>query len=199
MILTKLKESTKEQHKALEFVVDIMRPDLTLAQYRRLLTKFYIFYAAIEAALPEELLRRNGLELCERRKLPALEKDMQVLGVFDPKAETGIGSPDIPLLNTAGKGFGAAYVLEGSTLGGQIILRHLRSTLSVDTESGAAFFSSYGPNVGKMWREFGTAITIFAERNSVDDEIVDAAKATFDSFRQFLERPASRPNIITTY
>lgn len=199
MILAKLKESTKEQHKALEFVVDIMRPDLTLDQYRHLLTKFYLFYAVIEPALPEELLRRNGFDLCERRKLPALEKDMGVLGVFDPEAEAGIGSPDVPLLNTAGKGFGAAYVLEGATLGGQIISRHLRSSLNVDEESGAAFFSSYGPNVGKMWREFGVAITRFAESNSVDEEIVDAAKATFDSFRQFLERPASRPNIMATY
>ncbi len=197
MILSKLKESTKEQHEALEFVVDVMRPDLTMDHYKGLLAKFYLFYAAIEPALPADLLRNNGFDLDKRLKLPALEKDMNALGISDPEVEAGIGKPEVPVLNTTAKGFGAAYVLEGATLGGQIISRHLRSTLSIDADSGAAFFSSYGPNVGPMWKEFGATITNFAEDGSMDDEIVESAKTTFDAFKRYLERPQVKWNIIS--
>ena len=36
--------------------------------------------------------------------------------------------------------------------------------------------------VGPMWKDFGAVATAFSEKTSSDDEIVGAAKETFDSF-----------------
>lgn len=197
-ILSKLKESTKEQHQALESVVDVMDQANGLESYKRLISKFYLLYSAIEPELPYELLKENGFDLDRRRKLPSLENDLTYLAITDPEKVGGIGKPDVPTFDTAAKGFGASYVLEGATLGGQIITRHLNSTFGLNAEEGAAFFSSYGANVGPMWKEFGRIITEFSDANDADDEIVSAAIKTFDTFHQFLSRAAARSAIIVS-
>jgi heme oxygenase len=47
---------------------------------------------------------------------------------------------------------GYVYVIEGSTLGGQVVLRDLGTRLSLTPEE-SAFLRSYGAEVGRMWRE----------------------------------------------
>jgi Heme oxygenase len=184
MILAKLKAETKDQHEALESVVDVMDSTFTLDDYRRLITKFYLFYSAIEPSLPAEQLKENGFDIEPRRKVPSLENDLRSLGV-DPQVSV---TAEIPVFDNVAKAYGAVYVLEGATLGGQIISRHLSSALGITSETGASFFSSYGPNVGPMWKEFGAAITAYAEANGSEDDIVAGARETFDAFRRFFER-----------
>lgn len=185
MILAKLKEATKEQHEALESVVDVMNSTFTLDDYKALITKFYLFYSAIEPSLPTEELKENGFDIDSRRKLPSLERDLTALSILQ---KPDVAAVETPVFDSVAKAFGAAYVLEGATLGGQIITRHLSSAIGVTPETGASFFYSYGPNVGPMWKEFGAAITAYAEKNGHDDEIVQGARETFDSFRKFFEQ-----------
>ncbi len=75
------------------------------------------------------------------------------------------------------------YVLEGSTLGGTMISRRLRQSLGLHPGSGggAQFFFSYGPQVGRMWRDFTAALEAYSEGNAhgKDEEIVASAQATF--------------------
>lgn len=190
MILAKLKEATREQHEGLESVVDVMNSMFTIDDYKRLVANFYRFYSSLEPALPIAELEANGYNARARLKLPALERDLANLGIL---AEVKAGDPfnEIPDVSSLPAGYGSCYVMEGATLGGQIISRHLKTSLGLDAENGAAFFNSYGPNVGPMWREFGAAITAFAERADRDDEIIEAAKATFDSFRTCFEQQRS--------
>ncbi len=182
MILANLRESTRQQHEGLESVVDVMNSTFSLDDYKKLLTKFYRFYSAIEPTLPLEELLGSGYDARERLKVPALERDLAHLGILDEAKAAGkfAGIPDVSSLATA---FGSCYVMEGATLGGQIITRHLKQSLGLDAKNGAAFFSSYGPNVGPMWKEFGAAITAYAEQADRDEEITEGAKATFDGFR----------------
>lgn len=184
MILGKLKEATREQHDALENVVDVMSRTFTIEDYRTLLLKFYRFYAAVEPLLPVDDLKAEGFDVEPRRKLPKLESDLEHIGVLED-AKNAPAWTDVPDLSTTAKAFGAIYVMEGATLGGQVITRHLKEHLGLTPEEGGAFFNSYGKEVGPMWKEFGTAITAFAERNAgSDDDTVEAARQTFDSFRK---------------
>lgn len=181
MILTKLKESTREQHVNLEGVVDVMNKMLTREDYQKLIEKFYRFYSAVEPLVAANDLANSGIDLAERTKRGLLEADLEVLGTFeDVKALPAL--TDVPLLDTAAKAFGAMYVMEGATLGGQVITRHLNQHLGLTPENGGSFFNSYGHRVGPMWKDFGAAVTAFSEKTGADDEIVDAAKETFDSF-----------------
>lgn len=185
MILAKLKETTKEQHEALETVVNVMNSTFTLDDYKALITKFYLFYSALEPSLPAEQLIENGFDIESRRKLPSLERDLSALSIVQKPDEAAV---EIPVFDSVAKAFGAAYVLEGATLGGQIITRHLSSAIGITPETGASFFYSYGPNVGPMWKEFGAAITAYADANGHDEEIVAGARETFDAFRKFFEK-----------
>lgn len=186
MILKKLKEATREQHNGLESSVDVLNTEFSQEDYQRILTKFYRFYRSLEPAMPAEELSSHGFELNARRKLPALEKDLKELGIFE-KAESLPLWKDIPQVDTAAKAFGAAYVMEGATLGGQVIGRSLRDRLGITPENGGAFFFSYGPLVGPKWKEFGEAITAFAENNPGGEEMIETAKETFDSFKACFE------------
>jgi heme oxygenase len=77
------------------------------------------------------------------------------------------------------------YVTEGATLGGQIISRHLEQTLGLSARRGAAFFGSYGLQVGAMWRTF---CAILQTQTPVDQEdaAIAAARQTFIAIHQWL-------------
>jgi heme oxygenase len=190
MILARLKESTRSQHEALESVVDVMTKTFSIADYKDLLTRFYRFYSAVEPKLPVEGLRAAGFDPEPRRKTPLLERDLEDLGIL--AGVKGLGAwLGAPRTENVAEAFGSIYVMEGATLGGQIITRHLKEHLGLTPEQGGAFFNSYGPNVGRMWKEFGAAVTAYSEKHPEDDEtIVNSARETFDSFRNCFEQPA---------
>ncbi len=195
MILAKLKESTRDQHEALESVVDVMSMAFSVGDYRELLGKFYRFYSAMEPRLPVEGLREAGFEIEGRRKMPLLERDLEALGALD--SLRGLPMWDgVPDTKSVAAAFGSVYVMEGATLGGQVITRHLREHLGITPENGGAFFNSYGKETGPMWKAFGAVITAYSEKHPEEDEtIVHAARETFDSFRLCFQQPlaAARP------
>ena len=183
MILQKLKESTRQQHEDVEGAVDVMSKMFNLDDYRRLIAKFRSFYAAYEPTLPYTELKDAGFDYEQRRKLPSLNADAIVLGLAD-----GDRFEDVPDVSSLPKAFGSLYVIEGSTLGGQVISRHLKEHLGLTPENGGAFFASYGSQVGPMWKQFGEAVTAYAGDGSNDDEIIEAAVQTFDSINRCMSK-----------
>ena len=79
---------------------------------------------------------------------------------------------------------GALYVLEGSTLGGRLIARHLQPTFGFRDGKGDAYFRGHGDQTGALWREITAAIAALPEGDS--PEVIEAAKRTFDAFRTVL-------------
>lgn len=182
MIMSKLKEATRDQHENLENTVDVMSEVFSLENYKVLLTKFYRFYAAIEPKVAENDLESAGFDFDARRKTPLLEKDLEALGILDRvKGHVPLwdGLPDV---STLPKAFGSIYVMEGATLGGQVITRHLKQDFGLTPENGAAFFSSYGDKVGMMWKSFKETLDTYAENAGHESEIIGTARETFDSF-----------------
>jgi heme oxygenase len=182
MILAKLKEATRAQHENLESTVNVMDQMFSADDYKKLLCKFYRFYSAIEPEIDKLDMAAVGYDLAERRKLPKLEKDLKALQVWDealnlPKWE------NLPELENNAQAFGSLYVMEGATLGGQIINRRLKQHLGISPENGGAFFNGYGERTGPMWKEFCRITTEFAGDGENDEAIVGNAKETFDSFR----------------
>lgn len=189
MIMEKLKQSTREQHEALESVVDVMSKTFTLDDYKSLLTKFYRFYSAVEPKLPVDGLLQAGFDIAPRRKTPLLERDLAALGILD-QVRAVPAWQGVPAIDGVAAAFGGIYVIEGATLGGQLIKRQLKESLDVTEENGGAFFNSYGADVGRMWKEFRDVMTAYSEKNPDDDEaVVNSARETFDSFRRCFEQP----------
>jgi heme oxygenase (biliverdin-IX-beta and delta-forming) len=183
MILAKLKEATKEQHNNLETTVNVMDQMFSAEDYKKLLCKFYRFYAAMEPKVFKLDWSKVSLNMDERRKLPKLEQDLKALDIWD-EAQSLPEWDELPALEDLPEGFGSLYVMEGATLGGQVINRHLKEHLGIAPENGGAFFNGYGERTGPMWKEFVSVANDYAAANGENDEtIINNARATFDSFR----------------
>ena len=181
-ILTRLKARTAHQHQQTEDGVDLMRDDFSLEEYRNLLVRFYAFYKPFEAKMRRAIERFPiNLDYAERANAPKLLADLKKLGMPDAEINRIETFGDVPALDSAEKLFGALYVVEGSTLGGQIIARHLKEKFDLGETSGVAFFNGYGKNTGKMWNAFRAAITEYATAADADDEeIIESANRTFE-------------------
>jgi heme oxygenase len=181
-LLLRLKDETRDVHESLERDLNLFHPDFTLERYRGIVERFYGFYQPWEDAL-KPLLAEHLPDFAEpRTKLPKLLEDLAYLGSDPAKVAVCNALPDCRQWPDV---LGGLYVTEGATLGGQIISRHLEQMLGLSARRGAAFFSSYGLQVGAMWRAFcGT----LQARTPVEkeDTVIEAARQTFVSMHEWL-------------
>ena len=185
-ILIRLREETRSEHNAIEAVLGLMSASLTLDTYRHTLERFYGFYRPVEEAVHAlGGWDGRGLDLGERRKTPLLEADLRALGVNAP--ELLPLCRQLPPIVSVGGAFGALYVMEGATLGGQFISRHTGQTLGVTPETGGGFFHAYGERTGAMWQAFRAALVAFAAAPGTHDEVVGSAILTFRTLREWFE------------
>jgi heme oxygenase (biliverdin-IX-beta and delta-forming) len=187
MILQHLKQATSQRHTALECQLPLLDPLLTRDDYRRFVCRFLGYYAPLETrllALP--WWRQIGFDYGERYKTPHLVQDMLALGVTDDTLATFARCQDLPCIDTLPQALGCLYVIEGATLGGQLVTRHLQQTLGVTPRSGSAFFNGYGGQTGARWKSFGALLTTHAEQTGDHAAIIDTANHTFETFDRWL-------------
>lgn len=188
LLIPLLRARTHDLHARIESRLDIPARFVSLDSYRRLLERFHGFYAPLEEQLaaPE---RANdwaalGMDFMPRRKTALLESDLLALGLTEvAMRDPGVCPPDLlPPTRSAANLVGCAYVLEGSTLGGQVIGRYLERTLGLRAgDPGSRFFAGYGSETGAMWQQFRGAVETWMRPHQVGtvsgDSIVHAAVA----------------------
>ncbi len=182
-ILPRLKQETLPLHEQIEQRVDVLNRLTSVASYRELLIAFYGYYAPLEQALEKFAWHAIGLDWDERRKVPKLETDLQRLGT-EPASIARCQL--LPALPDPASALGCLYVIEGATLGGQIIHKELATRTMISEENGGAFFSCYGDQVGPRWAAFRAAVVDFATTADRENRIVLAAKDTFQKFDDWL-------------
>ncbi len=190
-----LRTGTRELHERTETAFVLGAADLTRAEYEAVIGHLAIRYAAAEAALAPwtDALAAYGLDLGVRRKAPLLRRDVAALGADLPPAE--IAAQSVPTLAHA---FGTLYVLEGATLGGQLLRRRVESTLGLTPATGLAFLTAYGPKVGAMWRAFVDSLDRFdaalgaGSRVAAHADALAGAQAAFLAFEQEVVTPTAR-------
>jgi heme oxygenase len=183
-VLQELKQKTAPHHRALEHNVDIRGCMSSQGAYGNLLLKFLAIYSAFEIRLASvESLPQWLPDISERWKVLLLKSDLSALAV----PETRLVRLEMPGIETIASAFGCLYVLEGSTLGGQILTRQVQERLGLTVEKGCRFFSGYGPRTGEYWKTFGYGLESFCATNEVcRGEIVESAIATFNHFSRWL-------------
>ena len=196
-IVPALRDATRAAHERLDASNPIAAPALDLRAYHAILGRYVAAHAAVELALEPwtKELAVAGVSLDERRKMPLLRRDRAVTRALlgepadEPRDAVRFAVPTLP------SAWGALYVVEGSTLGGQHILRTLetsdmarRSALKV--EGGLSYFHGYGRATGEMWRQFLLALGgADAADASARAEIIDGAESTFALFERILVAP----------
>jgi heme oxygenase len=181
-ILLRLKHETRPQHEAIENALDLMSDGLTVEGYRHRLERLYGFYRPVEQSIYNLDGWPAALELQCRRKAPLLETDLCVLGI--PSPITLPLCQDLPDLQSLSRAFGCLYVMEGATLGGQFITRHIRRVLGIDPQNGGRFFQSYGHDVAARWKGFRAALAAYASP-ALEDEVVRGAAETFEKLHRW--------------
>ena len=158
VILAQLKAETREAHARAEAALNLLAPDLGRARYVYVLRGLHAVYTPLCMEIDRWLSEHEELDWPARRaaKLEALAEDLRVLNADAdmPPAATVQPLPD------EAHAWGTLYVLEGATLGGQLLCRHLAGQLHLDVgvDTGLAFFRSYGEQVGPRWKAFGAAL-----------------------------------------
>jgi heme oxygenase len=184
-ILERLKLETAADHAAIEEASAILHPRLSIEGYRAYLEDTFGFYQIAEPQLARKgVWQRLELSASERFKLPLLIRDLQALGCADPSSLPVCEAP--PEWPGAAEAVGAAYVLEGSTLGGKVISRHIQQRFGADIPR--AFLECYGPSSGEYWRAFRSALPRFASTRELENRMISGAQATFRTFTRWLGR-----------
>ncbi|MDB6155233.1 MAG: hypothetical protein JWL90_3686 [Chthoniobacteraceae bacterium] len=186
-ILERLRAATKSAHAQLEERVQIEARLIDPQRYGELLEDFLGWYEPLENGMRTLAGWSDyGLDLAARRKTPWLAHDLNALGYSEAQIAALPRCRDLPTMETLACGFGCAYVMEGATLGGRHISGLLRE--SPVPKEARTFFGSYGPSVGERWKEFVAALEAFSDRGGYGDQVVDAARQTFESMESWICR-----------
>jgi heme oxygenase (biliverdin-IX-beta and delta-forming) len=175
MLKDTIKEATRDAHQQLEvIVVKRLKAIRSNADYADVLKHFFSYFSEVEKAiapyittdvLPDHAARRNSSYL--KQDIEALGGSVDVL----PKAQA-------PAISSVAEALGALYVMEGSIMGGRIIVQMLEK---YGVTTGVSFFSGYGAETGKMWQAFTDVMN--KEVASADHQLaIDSANKTFTNF-----------------
>jgi len=178
-LLQQLRSATRVYHHALDHHPELqrlLRPELTFEGYGRSLLAMHAPQAALEGAVVEGATHLGLAERLSPRRLPALEADLAALGVSPPDANVW---PRLPKPRTDAELLGFRYVLEGSRLGAEVIVRRLRDTLG-DT-APLSFFSA--PDGNRHWCEFVDDLTSLPLTEEGQRDAVAAACRAFAAYQ----------------
>lgn len=179
-LLAALQAATAAQHDRTESLVPAGDPALDLAGYAGILARFRAAYAPMESALATVAWPAE-FDWAPRRKLPLLDADLAWLARQGIDLPTIAAGPALPAPLSLARAVGTLYVLEGATLGGQVLVRQLAPRLGVDAAGGASFYAGYGARTGAMWKAFGAMAEAWgATAPEAWHEAIEAARDAFD-------------------
>ena len=182
-----LREHTARLHQELEKVlIPRIKQTTTPAEYISLLQLFYGYYYPLEQHIAAHLDTSFPGGFDQRRKASLLLQDIAMINgapVDQPASCT-----DIPEITDAGQALGALYVMEGSTLGGQVISQILsRNIAAPELPKALTFFQGYGANTQTMWESFVHYVDGYNGTDIQKQRMIDTAADTFLKFRRWAE------------
>ncbi|MBV5311335.1 MAG: biliverdin-producing heme oxygenase [Chromatium okenii] len=193
-LIVALRHATAGVHESIEQLAimrRIMSSSVTRADYCHYLFVLRDLYTPLEAALYTAIDCETQLRLGVRPKLPALLADLNeqmAMNTDETFVTANTITPANIVIQNINHLVGSLYVLEGATLGGRTIARHLRRVLG--DELGAAWFLDFhGEQTSTVWKQFAGALDeLCAEQRLESDAVIAGALATFDDLYRQLAR-----------
>ena len=188
MLSTKIKEQTTASHRQLEShpLFRNLNGEFDEENYIVLLYKLHAYYSALENRYVSFFLQYPLLEINKRQRANVLKQDIEnrTKKIF---TSTSNQQPQLPVIDTIWKATGALYVVEGSTLGGKFICQSL-AQFGLDPTNGAAYFSGYGEETGRMWKSFLQFMNEVATTEAEEQEVITTAEHVFSSLYNWLNK-----------
>lgn len=175
-LLARLRSDTASRHAELDGLVG-----LALLRSRESYSSFLQASLRAVRGLEQQIEEKLGAEDFPALRAALLGEDLAALGA-DARDSQPSGAPAISLPSLAAA-WGAAYVIEGSALGGQVLAGRVRTALGEDIST--RYLSFRGSETGARWRWFLARLTAFCERArdaNAADEASGAAVQAFDLY-----------------
>ncbi|RLJ33554.1 heme oxygenase [Chryseobacterium sp. 7] len=176
MVSEYLKQNTADYHDAAEKLFNsekIFNKTFTLEDYKKIIHTNYLMLLHSEDQIFSNLSDKYAekLQLDARKKLSLIEKDLKSLSLENQKVSHTLE------FSNEHEALGAMYVIEGSTLGGNVIAKQLSKTEGFD-EVTFNFFGCYQESTGSMWKNFKEVLdTEVTEENY--NEVLSGAKKLY--------------------
>ena len=182
-----LRQETQAQHDSLERTLPWQAICSDLRRYADLLVRFYGFFCVWEP-VAESHLRAEARQFMQcRRKTSLLANDLRWFGrQHSDLATVPRIAPARLYLDGQAAALGSCYVLEGSTLGGQILSRAVERQLGLRNGDGYSYFCSYGAGVREAWTQFGNFLSVQLTSAPDVSAAVTGAKTTFGVLEEWL-------------
>jgi heme oxygenase len=183
--LENLRTITAQEHEALEALpvsVSILNPKVTNEEYGLYLALMRdIVKDAEQNVFP--VLKNIVSDLPQRLRLDFIENDIQTIGYNKAPANATPLSSDERTKSPA-FALGIFYVLEGSTLGGRVILKNINAALGYDAQNGARYFEGYGGETGSTWRRFLGEFSAYEAQNNTAEAIIAGANFAYQTINK---------------
>jgi len=170
-------------------LLGLVKPAYPVWKYQRLLHAYFHLYGFLERQIMHALEQHAcTFNYSERQKLPWLNRDLAFYELTPELRSTYLDQTvtlKMPL--SVSQLFGTLYVVEGSTLGGQIISRLLNTHMGLTQDTGAAFFHGYGARTSAMWQSFLDEANLMCKTETEYQTAEVAACSTFELFNRVLD------------
>jgi heme oxygenase len=188
-VIEALRSATRSRHARLASCPAMMRlfaEDYTLPEYRAHLGCMLGLFEPLERAVSLAAGANQSLSALERSK--DLKDDLTIMGSSADEIDAFERCPYVPSVPAAGLR-GYLYVMLGSMLGGEIIVRRLRSVFG-----GNASYRFYGGNQPLSYESHWTSFCSDIEERGKEDvhTICATAVEIFDLYAVWLSEPGRR-------
>lgn len=184
----RLRRITQSLHARVERHLDLEDSLQTLDEYRKLLELLWGFHSPLERLLREIDWKKNAVAIADRCKTTWLETDLNHIGENAAYLSSLRKCEDLPRLDDVASGLGALYVVEGSTLGGQVILRTLKTRFGLSPDTGGRFFWGYGSRTSVMWQRYLAVLEEFTNSAQTAEIVEKSAIETFEAFDRWFNK-----------
>ena len=186
-VLAALRQATHASHKSVERLTPFFRSDFDRSAYLRWLDLMHGFYHRIDGLVERsnfacatgwqyqarcELIVRDIALLADRPPLPFCEPSGVLSGV---QSLAGVGEIA-----------GMLYVVEGSALGGQVLLKVLGRSAGVTATQGASFFVPHGDPPQPRWAEYVQLLANLSAAPGFEPDAVCGAVTTFTALQDLI-------------
>jgi heme oxygenase len=197
-IQTCLRESTRPSHRAIDhhpLLAPLVQPTLSLAHYQHVLTVMNWMHRALRERLTEAMAEYlPGSAFLPSDRTGWLAGDLEWFGMPNTCAPERIVDCLTLRFMSPHSLVGALYVLEGSTLGGQVITRQLAQSIQVYPGKGASFFHGHGADTAVRWNAFWQTAADVCAQGALDEVCASAVHMFEDLERVFNTCDPSRLN-----
>ena len=185
---SRLRRSTRAIHERVERQMDLERVSTSIEAYSCILEDMLRLHRPIERTLSALVMETAGIDFEARRKVGWLIADLIDLGHDAAALQQLRDFAPVPAPATPDEALGVLYVLEGSSLGGQVILGRLGPALGVGPLWAGRFFNGYGQATGAMWRTFIARLNVLGADPHTAAVIEASAISTFAAFESCLAK-----------